>query len=221
MKRSMIFATLLLTLSSLIVYSQKDIKTMCLRSSAHAGFLRISNGDLDRISYWNEGGQWGALLLADIRFSEEESVFATIGAGTDRFYSSFNTADSATRFSQAVQIKATSLYAGVSYRQVEQRNTAGMSGTLALQAVLPYSMIASLRPDPVSGTDTQFEPADYTKFSLYLYGSFQLELYPSDVWFFTIGLTANTGLTELFSTRNDFSTTTTGTMLSAGLGICF
>jgi len=221
MKLSTTIAFFFLTLSSLLVYPQKDSKTFFLRPSAHAGFIRISNGDLDRISYWNEGKQRGALLLADIRFSKEKSVFATIGAGTDRFYSSFNTADSATRFSQAVQINATSIYAGASYRQIEQGSSAGMSGTLTLQGVLPYSMQTSLRPDPVSGTDTPFEPADYTKFSLYLYGSFQLELYPSDVWFFTIGITANTGLTELFSTRNGFSTTTTGTMLSAGLGICF
>lgn len=219
-----LFLTLILCLPD-VLCSQNDTKTIYIRPAAGYGFMRISNGDLDRISYWNEGSQWGALLLADIRLSEEESVFATIGAGTDNFYSSFNTklvaTDSVTRFSQAIQIHATSIYGGASYRLYEKGDVAGVSGTLALQGVIPHSAQSSLRPNPITGVDTDFESVEPEKFALYLLGSFQIELYPAEAFFFSIGITVNTAMTKLFTTYNSFNTTTNSTMLHAGIGVCF
>ncbi len=205
--------------------SQNDTKTLYVRTSGHLGFMRLSNGDLDRISYWLDGTQSGLQFLADVKIPVQENVFLTIGAGTDTYVSSFRTmyVDQDTNFlyRQKYEISATSFYGGATYRLYSKGDVVGLSGSLILHGVLPRSQHLALTPDPFTGNDTELTAGISKNFALYLAGSLTLEIFPTEFLFFTLGLTYNSGFSPLFDSHNGFRTTTSGTLLNAGIGVCF
>ncbi len=226
MKKNALLLILVIFITGNELVSQNSgTKTFYMRSSAYASFFRVGNDDDYREGAFLDGFMYGINVLADVKILKDDEIFISVGGSRESYLSVYDTyhvgTDTQFVYTHTVDLKANSVYAGVTIREHKDGDMAGGSITLGFQGMLPYSATLSLDPDPVTLQETNNEPFSPRNFALYVYGAVNLEIYPVENVFINIGLSYNAGISGQFESYNGYGTRTRGPILQVGLGFCF
>lgn len=129
--------------------------------------------------------------------------------------------DSLVAYKQTIHVSTINVYGGATYRLHSDGEVFGASGSIGIQLALPQSAQTSLFPNPITGEDAENQEESTKNISVFVFGDLNAEFYVIDNLFITIGMTYAPGLSPLFSTRDNYNTTVSCSMIRLGLGVTF
>jgi hypothetical protein len=212
-------------ISSLCSFSQNDTKNMYLRASGFVGLFRVSNGDHFRQSTVLDGGNAGLHALFDYKVPKQDNFFVTLGGGKEFISSTYKSShlinDSLINFTQKIEIETVNIYGAATYRLYESGGVVGISGTIGLFGIIPTLSKSTIEHVPEREENTYSNQFSSKKFTLAISGNLNLELYVSQNVFIHLGLAYTSGVSSLYKTANGYNTTTSGSAVTLGAGVCF